>query len=395
MQSTTLIYHENFLPKSPSVLFTKSSKWIKMNYLSLSFFLLISAATFAQSPSTTWPFPNLNRPNCSSMPPAATTCTKWAVQNGRWDDGSTWNGGTVPRHKDIVCIPSGRTVTVKNPTYTATSSCPNTDSVASPQCFIFICGTIDFDASGKLHLGCNSSIQVLPGGKVLPANGNSDLIQIGTTVVWRDNNTTLTGPTCVCNGCPPNNVGCSYSAPLPAQLLSFTAKQKNQNQIELSWSAMLTNDVKKFTVEKSYDGNNWLQVGDVQANGNIHSVSYYRYADNQPASGLNYYRLKQVDQDGHFEYSKIAELNVKNYQSVFSVFPNPAVDKITLFASEGFGQGYYAQLYQKNGALLKTQILMTGNSQLMNVADLPNGVYFIRIVDENGGTRFTQSLLKN
>ena len=148
-------------------------------------------------------------------------------------------------------------------------------------------------------------------------------------------------------------------------------------------------------VEKSYDGNNWLQVGDVQANGNIHSVYYYRYADNQPASGFNYYRLKQVDQDGHYEYSKIAELNVKNYQPIFSIFPNPAVNKIILFASEGFGQGSYVQLYQKNGSLLKTQILITGNSQLMNVADLPNGVYFIRIVDVKGSTLFTQSLLKN
>jgi hypothetical protein len=298
--------------------------------------LVIPISLLAQSPSATWPFPNLSRPQCASMPPAATNCTKWPVKDGRWDEASTWNNGTIPGHMDIVCIPSGRTVTVKNPTYTATTSCPNTNTTASPQCFIFVCGTLDFDASGKLHLGCNSSISVLPGGAVLPSNGNSDLIQIGTTVVWRDNNTTLTGPTCVCNGCPPNNVGCSFSAPLPAQLLSFTAKQKNQNQIELSWSAMLTNDVKKFTVEKSYDGNNWLQVGDVQANGNIHSVSYYRYSDNQLASGFNYYRLKQVDQDGHFEYSKIAELNVKNYQSVFSVFPNPAVDKITLFASEGF-----------------------------------------------------------
>jgi hypothetical protein len=359
-----------------------------------SLLLAFDSSLFAQSPSATWPFTNVARPNCSSMPPAATTCTKWAVKDGRWDESSTWNNG-VPGQMDIVCIPAGRIVTVKNPTYTPLSSCPATNTAASPQCFIFVCGTLDFDASGKLHLGCNSSLSVLPGGAILPSNGNSDLIQIGTTVVWRDNNTTLTGPTCVCNGCPPNNVGCSYSAPLPTQLISFSVKQENQYRIDLSWSIIHEEEVKSVDIEKSFNGNNWFKIAEVASKSSGGEQNKYNYYDEKPSGGINYYRLKQNGIDGRFEYSNVVQLHFKEISSGFSVYPNPARDKISIYAKGGFSQGAQVQLFQKNGMLLQSKIIQSVNAQTMDVSNLSNGVYFLRIVDGKGNTLHTQSVIKN
>jgi hypothetical protein len=370
--------------------------FMRIIIVNLSLFLLaFNSLLFAQSPSATWPFTNIARPNCSSMSPANTTCTKWPVKDGRWDESSTWNNGIIPGHLDIVCIPAGRVVTVKNPTYTPLTTCPATNTAASPQCFIFVCGTLDFDASGKLHLGCNSSLSVLPGGTVSPSNGNSDLIQIGTTVVWRDNNTTLTGPACICNGCPPNNVGCSFSAPLPAQLVSFNAKQENQFRIVLSWSTLQEINMKKINVEKSYNGTTWQPIGEVSPKGSANEQSKYVYHDDKPSEGLNYYRLKNSDQDGHFEYSNVVQVNFKESVSNFSVYPNPAKDKISIYTKGVIGQDIQIQLFQKNGILIQHKIMQSGNVQTMNISDLSNGIYFIRILDANGNTVHTQSVIKN
>lgn len=365
------------------------------NFLFFVLLFLGKHDVFSQSPSATWPFPNVNRPNCSSMPPAATTCTKWAVKNGRWDNGDTWNGGTIPKNRDIVCVPSGITVTVKNPTYTAATVCPATDTNATPNCYLFVCGIVDFDASGKLHLGCNSSISILPGGTVLPANGNSDLIQIGTTVVWRDNNSTLTGPSCVCVGCPSNNTGCTYSAPLPAQFISFSASQKNQHQVDLNWSTNREVNVNEFVIERSINATQWSAIGMMKAISDERTTNTYSFGDHMPNAGMNYYRLKQVDRDGHFVFSNIVLVNLVDKGAGFSVFPNPAKDKITVYSSGGLHPRMQLQLFKKDGVMVKSIFVQSANSQMVDIGELSNGFYFLRIIDEKGSAVHVQSVIKN
>lgn len=368
-----------------------------MRFLFLLFYLfLVSQCTvFGQQASATWPFTNVAKPNCTTMTPPTTTCTKWPIKDGRWDDGDTWNNGTIPGNMDIVCVLAGRIVTVKNPTYIATTVCPVTNTAETPQLFIFCCGTIDFDASGKLHLGCNSSIQVLSGGTVLPSNGNSDLIQIGTTVVWRDNNPTLSGPVCVCDGCPANNTGCTFSAPLPSKLISFSASQTNQYQIDLNWSTLQEINADNFIVEKSLNGTSWSQIGGVEAKGSENLKNSYILTDTRPSNGINYYRLKKNDRDGHYDYSNVIQIYFKETLASISVFPNPAKDKVTIYSKGGFNQGSQVQLYHKNGMLLETKYIQSSNVQTMDISDLSNGLYFMRIVDAKGTTMYTQSVIKN
>jgi hypothetical protein len=292
------------------------------------------------------------------------------------------------------------TVIVDNPTYTAYNNntpCPATNTEASPELYIFVCGTLNFNSGGggKLHLGCNSSVSVMPDGKVIPHNGNSDLIRIGKIDVWRDDNTILTGPTCVCDGCPPNNVGCAYAAPLPSRLTTFSASQKNQYQINLSWSTLQEINADNFVVEKSLNGISWSQIGSVEAKGDESIKTSYTLTDNNPSNGINYYRLKKNDRDGHYDYSNVIQVNFKESLSTFSIFPNPAKDKVTIYAKSGLTQGLQAQLYHKNGMLLETRYIQSANAQTMDISDLSNGLYFLRIVDAKGATVHTQSVIKN
>ena len=370
--------------------------FMRLLFLLFSLLLVTQCAVFGQQASATWPFPNLNRPNCTSMPPATSTCTIWAKQNGYWEDTATWSSRRIPGHKDIVCIDSNKTVIVRTQVYKPSSDCPTEDSLISPQLFIFVCGKLEFENSGKLQIACNSSLNIMPQkGIAVPAQGNSDLIQIGSNIVWGKDNATLIGPYCLCDGCPPNSGGCSYSAPLPSKLISFSANQKNQYQVDLSWSTLQEINAENFIVEKSINSANWIQIGNIAAVGGENIKKVYSLSDNKPNQGVNYYRIRKNDRGGHYDYSNIIQVNFKGSVSSFSVFPNPVKDKITIYSKGGFNQGSQVQLYHKNGVLLETKYIQSANEQTMDVSNLSNSVYLLRIVDAKGTTLHTQSVIKN
>lgn len=91
---------------------------------------------------------------------------------------------------------------------------------------------------------------------------------------------------------------------LPVSLTSFTARKSN-NQIQLAWSTASESNNSHFEIERSVNGTDFVKIGERKGAGNSSSVLNYSFIDNNPASGTNYYRLKQVDFDGKFEYSDI------------------------------------------------------------------------------------------
>lgn len=357
---------------------------------------------YVPTPTASWPFSFLLKPTCSNptlMP--GVSCTKWPKKDGSWSDTSTWNNGTVPRNMDIVCIPAGRTVYVSGKPYpiagNSTTICPVSE-FTMPRLFIFICGILDFDQSpaGKLELGCQSAIQVWTGGSINSRGGNAELIQIGSKVVWRDNNNDVPGPYYFNDGCGSNPLGCQGAGSLPVILTYFQGKLIEFNRIDLTWATTHEYNSSAFDIERSEDGSNWVRIGSVKSIGGDRRVTNYSFTDRQPLLGKNIYRLKQIDLSGEFSYSDIVsvELSGQSFSS-YNVYPNPAKDKISIYAKGGFSPGAQVQLYQKNGMLIQTKMIQSSNAQTMDISDLSNGIYFMRIVDAKGTTMHTQSVIKN
>jgi len=95
---------------------------------------------------------------------------------------------------------------------------------------------------------------------------------------------------------------------LPIELISFEAKMNTNKQVDIFWATAseLNNDF--FTIERSSDGVNWEIVTTATGAGNsIYRIDYAAY-DSRPLSGISYYRLKQTDFDGAFEYSNIVSV---------------------------------------------------------------------------------------
>jgi hypothetical protein len=115
------------------------------------------------------------------------------------------------------------------------------------------------------------------------------------------------------------------SNPLPVELISFVGENQNGfNKLDWETASELNNDY--FELERSSTGEVFSSIIRINGKGTVNELSTYSFLDEEPMIGNNYYRLKQVDFDGKFEYSKI--ILVKNESSVFniSVFPNPLAE---------------------------------------------------------------------
>ena len=106
---------------------------------------------------------------------------------------------------------------------------------------------------------------------------------------------------------------------LPIQLLSFTAQKYNNDHNSLiQWSTASETNNNKFIVERSADLIEFTTIGEQNGAGNSHVAHDYSLVDAQPLNGVNYYRLKQVNFDGTFEYSNIVSLSFDNQNAAIT-----------------------------------------------------------------------------
>lgn len=128
------------------------------------------------------------------------------------------------------------------------------------------------------------------------------------------------------SGCSTNSVSStvSLSASLPVQWLSFTAKEQGR-VVYLSWSTATESGSKEFFVQHSVDGTNYTDVGVVHASGNSDTPRSYQFAHRSPSVGTNSYRIRQLDQNGKSEKSKVVTVSIKTESKIFTVLSNPVL----------------------------------------------------------------------
>ncbi len=116
------------------------------------------------------------------------------------------------------------------------------------------------------------------------------------------------------------------AAPLPVELSAFNAYLQKDNVL-LNWTTATEINNYGFDVErKEINDNDWLKLAFIKGSGNSNSVKQYSYRDNKISNGKYYYRLKQIDSDGKYEFSKTIEVEANNTPSNFELmqnYPNP------------------------------------------------------------------------
>ena len=165
--------------------------------------------------------------------------------------------------------------------------------------------------------------------------------------------------------------------PAPLTLLSFSAKAVN-DKVLLNWQTTDEDNTSHAEVERGTDGDNFEMIGKVPTTGNDkNGKNNYSLNDNNPAAGMNFYRLKMVDKDGKFTYSKIEKVNMVKMNAV-KVFPNPATNIVTL---QGVGKYSRVRISSLQGSELMSKSF-EGDELKLNISNLPAGVYLLQLGKE-------------
>ncbi|WP_168797491.1 T9SS type A sorting domain-containing protein [Neolewinella litorea] len=185
-----------------------------------------------------------------------------------------------------------------------------------------------------------------------------------------------------------NNGGSNFSyvvaAPLPVTYTSWLGERRG-GEAQLEWTTGSEEDAELFEVQRSVDGGrNWSSVGEVAAM-NRSTGADYEFTDyGVPGTELQY-RLKQIDFDGAFHFSDIITIAAADNAQALSVWPQPAPVGAIQLRAAGFA-GHTASLYSITGRMLVT-FPLTGEVQPLPAADLPKGIYLLRINGERGLTQ--------
>ncbi|MCC6725200.1 MAG: T9SS type A sorting domain-containing protein [Saprospiraceae bacterium] len=120
----------------------------------------------------------------------------------------------------------------------------------------------------------------------------------------------------VCGGttCIPPQV---YQGPnlLPVEMVSFKVEKQAEAAL-VTWATASEKNNDKFVVERSTDGSDFVEIGEIAGNGTTDEAKSYRFIDKNPATGINYYRLKQVDFNGTEDFSSVASIAFEQGESV-------------------------------------------------------------------------------
>jgi hypothetical protein len=182
----------------------------------------------------------------------------------------------------------------------------------------------------------------------------------------------------------------SSGTPLPVDLLKFTGRALNEVNL-LEWATASEVNNHYFSLEKSADGINFAEMAMIPGAGNSNSLKNYDAVDDQPYSPVTYYKLKQVDFDGKYNYSDIVAIARDHGAGdiVVNQYPNPATSEINIeiiAPSDCYAEIEIMDMFGRV-IIRKNANLQKGTSVLVyDISPLAKGVYLTNLRFDNAST---------
>ena len=181
-------------------------------------------------------------------------------------------------------------------------------------------------------------------------------------------------------------LGDGSSAALPIELLNFSAAM-NDNKVTLTWTTATEINNDYFTIERTLDGINFEEVLETPGAGNSFTPLTYVGEDGNPLPGTSYYRLKQTDYDGQFEYSSMVELH-NDYISDMRTYEITVANNTRVVLSYQLKSevSYDLYVYDIMGKVVKHDVIFAEeglNEYTLNVKGFESGSYFITLQNQN------------
>jgi hypothetical protein len=172
---------------------------------------------------------------------------------------------------------------------------------------------------------------------------------------------------------------------LPLTLINFSGRLSGSNVV-LSWTTLSEQNTSHFEVQRSVDDTIYTAIGQLAAAGNSALTLHYQYIDVLsflPGSNI-FYRLKMVDQDGHFLFSPVAEVTVSSIGNLsLSVYPNPFHQSTNLFVGISEPDNAIVTIFNTEGkVLLRQNFSLQKGANILSLPDLgkwEKAVYYLNI----------------
>jgi Secretion system C-terminal sorting domain len=177
----------------------------------------------------------------------------------------------------------------------------------------------------------------------------------------------------------------TWNTALPVRLISFKSEAQSTG-VELMWQTGEETDNSHFDIEKSSNAQHFEAIGRVSGKGSGNVKQVYSFFDASPKNGPNYYRLKQVDFDGTFEYSRIVSSTFTG-SAFFKVYPNP-VSSVLGIELPDETKIESAFLYDLLGRQIKEF-----STEVLKLEGIDNGIYFLYVHTKDGRI-FRERILK-
>ena len=178
--------------------------------------------------------------------------------------------------------------------------------------------------------------------------------------------------------------GSGSEVSLPIELLFFDG-QCTENEVKLEWKTASEQNNEFFTVERSDSLTSWQIIGTKDGSSNSNEILSYDLTDPNPLVNA-YYRLKQTDKNGDFEYCKPIFVSCKQEKALEPlIFPNPSSDFINITSDEEIRS---IKIYDIKGSLIKSD-----KTSKVDVSAFPKGNYIISIETKSGIE--TKKFIKN
>jgi len=192
-------------------------------------------------------------------------------------------------------------------------------------------------------------------------------------------------------------------AALPITLISFEVAVNEDNEVKLDWTTATEVNNSFYTIERSTDGINFETVANIDGAGNSNAVLFYTYVDTKPVNGLSFYRLKQTDFNGEFDYSQVRSVRVaeikKEFKASYKAYPNPIAKGEVLKIGYELEKDQTLSLIiiNRTGQVIRREehtVFITEEYIEVSTKGFETGLNLIRIIDESGNTATLKIIIR-
>jgi len=263
---------------------------------------------------------------------------------------------------------------------------PFTFEITGPLDFSGMSASIIITSNTKTPLGASVIVLTVPEGMLKGENGVVVIpvraISINPTILFATVKTDANLSFPPSGNATPNNdlqfAASFISGSLPVTLLEFKASLEN-TIVNLNWSTTEETNSDRFDIERSKDGDQWQTIGTVESFGNGIDKRNYNYDDKDPAYGSNYYRLKMVDKDLTFAYSRIRQVKFEGF--AINVYPNPVAEILKVDAGSWENVTNIQLINSEGNAVYNSGIFPLPN---IDVRNLKSGIHVVKVLKTDG-----------